>query len=162
MALRHNLAPATFIAVFLDTLILPFILDGQNSRGSGRFHVVSSLSDFPCADLPAIPFPALARDGVSREVLCSALKGETVPDSQTGSFPNPSGIHLCSSLLFPRPSTPASSTLDTRGDSSVRPPHRPKTSGLGGQYSLHPQWAGRHIALGAPSRAGGQPSAGPL
>ena len=28
-----------------------------------------------------IPWTALARDGVSREVPCSALKGETVPDS---------------------------------------------------------------------------------
>ena len=27
---------------------------------------------------------ALARDGVSREVPCSALKGETVPDSLPG------------------------------------------------------------------------------
>ena len=33
-------------------------------------------------ELPGVPLRgALARDGVSREVPCSALKGETVPDS---------------------------------------------------------------------------------
>ena len=31
---------------------------------------------------------ALARDGVSREVPCSALKGETVPDSLPEQTPN--------------------------------------------------------------------------
>ena len=35
---------------------------------------------------------ALARDGVSREVPCSALKGETVPDSLPAHFTHPSPL----------------------------------------------------------------------
>ena len=44
---------------------------GQRSLAGEKNHVVPTYSQDD----------ALARDGVSREVPCSALKGETVPDS---------------------------------------------------------------------------------
>ena len=40
----------------------------------------------PAARVGGFSPEALARDGVSREVPCSALKGETVPDSLPASF----------------------------------------------------------------------------
>ena len=48
---------------------------------------------------------ALARDGVSREVPCSALKGETVPDSAAKS------LQLCPTLCNPIDGNPPGSPV---------------------------------------------------
>ena len=52
------------------------VVAARGLQGSGSGVLVHELGEPQHVDLPA-----LARDGVSREVPCSALKGETVPDS---------------------------------------------------------------------------------
>ena len=86
---------------------------GQEGRG-GSEEAVPGPSVFPSGE-PGVS----GRDGVSREVPCSALKGETVPDS-----------------LPATPKSPPPSPLPTPSP-WVIPVHQPQASSI-----VHPTWTG--------------------
>ena len=71
----------------LSRIISAFQLKPEHLERQAEF--TSSDKTIPDSLVPTLQGPCgrsltLARDGVSREVPCSALKGETVPDSERG------------------------------------------------------------------------------